>query len=132
MDTSVLLTAAGYIERPPREWIVKQIKRFGRIEQVCLNRCSYARNDDVVTGARVHFSLRDNQTFTTYFPSMEEAREWLKAHVIYSISPEVPLDICGTDVGQATYNVAISSAVAFTAIVDEAIRLHEDPVPFLG
>lgn len=72
------------------------------------------------TGAKVHFVLNDDSVFSTYFASLQEGRLFLKDQVIEHISPEVPLEICGIDAGQATFNVAISNNRAFMALIEEA------------
>ena len=114
------LDATEY-EALPREWIVKEIQKAGNISQVYFNK--FKKTPDT----NVHFLLADSKRcFSTRFSNSQEARRWMRDKVIFKASPEIPLEVCGIDVGQLAFNITMSNNRAFMAIVEEAMEQEEE------
>ena len=101
----------------PREWIIEQVQRAGNVSHVYFNKFIKTPQTNV------HFLLRGSKgCFSTRFSNPQEARLWMKENVVFKASPEIPLEVCGIDVGQLTHNVIMINNRAFMAIVEEAME----------
>jgi len=114
---SFLYSTKGSGKRNTEE-IIPLLSRPLNIKSIILNRYTVEN----IHGAKIHYVLKDDSVFSTYFASLQEARIFLKDHVIKDVSPEVPLELFGIDAGQATYNVAIANNRAFMALLEDAIE----------
>ena len=75
----------------------------------------------------IHFLITDSKRcFSTRFSNSQDARLWMKENVVFKASPEIPLEVCGIDVGQLTHNITMINNRAFMAIVEEAMEQEKE------